>query len=200
MKLVIATNNNNKLREIREKFSAINGLDILSVADFKNAPAAIEDGKTFRENALKKAGEVSAFTGLPALADDSGLVVDALDGRPGIFSARYGGHDTTDLQKNILILEEMKNIPDGKRNAKFVCVIAITFPDGKEYTVTGECEGIITHKMKGANGFGYDPIFYIPHIKKTMAELPLAEKNKISHRAIALDKALAVLIEISGIL
>ena len=193
MKLVIATNNKNKLNEIREIFSSINGLEILSLADFKNAPATIEDGKTFEENALKKAEEVSAFTGLPALADDSGLAVDALDGRPGLFSARYGGKDASDSQKNKLLLDEMKEFPDAKRKAKFICVIAIAIPGGKVYTVHGECEGIISHEMKGANGFGYDPIFYVPHLKKTMAELPLADKNKISHRAIALDKALAVL-------
>ncbi|MCU0822252.1 MAG: XTP/dITP diphosphatase [Spirochaetes bacterium] len=198
MKLVIATNNKNKLNEIREKFTAISGLEILSLADFNNAPETIEDGITFEENAVKKAREVSAFTGLTALADDSGLVVEALDGRPGVLSARYGGRDTTDLQKNILILKEMKAITDGRRNARFVCVIAIALPDGREYSVRGECEGVIARELKGGHGFGYDPIFYLPGSGKTMAELPLTEKNKISHRAVALERALEVLKKISG--
>ncbi len=199
MKLVIATNNKNKLIEIREKFSPVKGLEIQSLNDFENAPVTIEDGETFEENALKKAREVSSFTGLPALADDSGLVVEALSGRPGVLSARYGGIETTDTQKNLLILDEMKKIPDGKRGAKFVCVIAIALVNGSEYTVRGECSGIIAREMKGSNGFGYDPIFYLPQFKKTMAELALAEKNKISHRALALDNALAVLQKISGV-
>jgi XTP/dITP diphosphohydrolase len=198
MKLVIATNNRNKLKEIKDKFSLTTGLEILSLADFKNPPSTIEDGITFEENALKKARDISAFTGLPALADDSGLVIDAIGGRPGVLSARYAGKDTTDGQKNLLILEEMKDIPDGKRNARFICAVAIALPDGSEYTVTGRCEGLISREMKGSNGFGYDPIFYLPDFKKTMAELLLPKKNKISHRAIALDMALAVLNDISG--
>ena len=189
MKLVIATKNKNKIIEIREKFFILNDLEILSLDDFEDSPDVIEDGATFEENALKKAREISIFAGLPVLADDSGLEIDALKGEPGVYSARFAGKDATDAERNSLILERMKDIPDNKRKARFVCMIAIVLPDGREYLLRGVCEGVIAHKMKGLYGFGYDPIFYLPKIKKTMAELTLVEKNRISHRAKALELA-----------
>lgn len=189
MQLVIATKNQGKIREIRDKFSAYNDLEILSLNDFEDHPDIIEDGTTFEENALKKAREISIFTKLPVLADDSGLEIDALCGEPGIFSARYAGKDATDEERNRLVLEKMKDVPKGRRTARFICVIAIVLPRGSEYTFRGVCEGIIAHRMKGSNGFGYDPIFYLPKKRKTMAELSIFEKNRISHRAIALKRA-----------
>ncbi len=198
MKIVIATGNKNKLKEIKNKFSIIEDLEILSLADFRDPPEVIEDGNTFEENAMKKAREISLFTGLPALSDDSGLVVDALDGKPGVFSARYGGIDSNDEQKSRLILEEMKGVPDNRRNARFVCVIAIAFGDEKIDTAEGICEGVIGHELKGENGFGYDPIFFLPEMNKTMAEISITEKNKISHRAKALDKAQKILQDFKG--
>ncbi len=189
MKLVIATANKNKIHEIRHKFSGINGLDLLTLEDFSDPPVVIEDGATFHENARKKAWAIASFTGLTSMADDSGLEIDALGGRPGVRSARFGGEDASDTDRNRMILEEMRGIPEDKRNARFVCVIAIALPGGECHFAAGTCEGMIADSMKGAHGFGYDPIFYLPEIGKTMAELTIDEKNKISHRAIALDKA-----------
>ena len=198
MKLAAATKNINKIKEIREKFTGLKEIEILSLTDFENPPDIIEDGTTFEENALKKAREIFEFTKLAVLADDSGLEIDALDGEPGIYSARYGGEYTNDEDKNRLILERMKNIPEDKRSARFVCVIAIILPDKTEYAVKGVCEGIISYEMKGGNGFGYDPIFYLPQYRKTMAELSLSEKNRISHRALALEKAEDILRKITA--
>jgi XTP/dITP diphosphohydrolase len=189
MKLVLATTNRNKVLEIKDKFSGIGSLEILSLSspEFSGAPEIVEDGLTFEENALKKAMAIAAFTGLVSMADDSGLCVDALDGRPGIYSARYGGEGATDRDRYLKLLDEMKGI--GKRSARFVCAIAIAFPGGESRVVTGECGGIIAREPAGEKGFGYDPVFFLPEYGKTMAELPLEEKNRISHRALALEKA-----------
>jgi XTP/dITP diphosphohydrolase len=189
MKLVLATKNKNKVREITDKFSGIKCMEILSLLDFESPPDILEDGKTFRENALKKARGICRFTSLPSLADDSGLVIDALGGDPGVYSARYGGENLTDLDRNNLVLSKMKGVPDVNRTARFVCVIAAAFPDGTELISEGSCEGVIADWMRGDNGFGYDPVFYLPERGKTMAELPLSEKNMISHRAAALESA-----------
>ncbi len=196
MKLVIATGNRNKIREIQEKFSAIRGLTLVPLSDFPDPPEVVEDGTSFLENARKKAVEIAAYTGLPAMADDSGLVVDALDGRPGILSARYGGESADDAARNRLILEEMRGVPAEKRTARFVCVIAVEFPGSRHFTAEGTCEGLITEEMKGSHGFGYDPIFFLPDMCKTMAELPLEKKNKISHRARALEKMREILMKL----
>jgi XTP/dITP diphosphohydrolase len=198
MKLVIATNNKNKIREIRNKFADIAGLELIPLDEFPGPPEVIEDGSSFRENAHKKALEIATYAGYPSMADDSGLVVDALDGRPGIFSARYGGESATDADRNRMILEEMRGIPAERRSARFICVIAIAFRDGRSYFAEGSCEGIIAETMRGRHGFGYDPIFYLPELGKTMAELPLHEKNRISHRAKALEAAKKILEELSG--
>jgi XTP/dITP diphosphohydrolase len=187
MKLVLATTNRNKVLEIKDKFSGIGGLEILSLSspEFSGAPEIVEDGLSFEENALKKAMAIAAFTGLVSMADDSGLCVDALDGRPGIYSARYGGEGATDRDRYLKLLDEMKGI--GKRSARFVCAIAVAFPGGENRIVRGECEGLIAGEPAGEKGFGYDPVFFLPEYGKTMAELPLEEKNRISHRALALE-------------
>ena len=193
MKLVIATNNRNKIREIKDKFADISGLELVPLNDFPDPPEVIEDGSSFRENAYKKASEIASYTGSPSMADDSGLAVDALQGRPGIYSARYGGESANDAERNRMILEEMRGIPIERRGARFICVIAIVFPDGRSFFAEGSCEGVIAETMKGSHGFGYDPIFYLPGHGRTMAELPLNEKNRISHRAKALDAAREIL-------
>lgn len=194
LRLVIATGNRNKVREIQDKFSAIEGLTLVPLSDFPDPPEVIEDGATFLENAMKKAGGIAAFTGLPSMADDSGLVVDALGGRPGVLSARYGGPSADDADRNRMILEEMRGIPAERRAARFVCVIAVVFPDGTTFSAEGTCEGVIAETMRGSHGFGYDPIFFLPDRGKAMAELPLDEKNRISHRARALEKMREILI------
>jgi XTP/dITP diphosphohydrolase len=193
MKLIIATKNNNKIIEIKEKFSDFTELEIVSLTDFRDLPDVIEDGLTFEANALQKAHAYSQFTGETVLSDDSGLEIDALSGEPGVRSARYSGEKASDRENNNLVLMKLRNVPDNERTARFVCVIAIVQPNGSQYTVKGTCNGIITNKKAGSNGFGYDPIFYLPQLKKTMAELTLEEKNKISHRAEALTKANEIL-------
>lgn len=187
MKLVIATKNKDKIREITEKFSSLDRIQIISLLDYNDAPEIIENGVTFKENACKKAMVISAHTKLPALADDSGLEIDALNGEPGIYSARYAGENKTDEERNQLILLKMEGVPEQKRTARFRCAIALVL-NNTVYTNEGVCEGRISFSMKGDDGFGYDPIFIIPQLNKTMAEIPLSQKNEISHRAKALDK------------
>lgn len=194
MKLVIATNNKNKIIEIENKLSGINALELIPLNQFADPPDVIEDGATFQENAEKKAKAIARFAGYPAMADDSGLVVDALDGRPGVYSARYSGKSATDTDRNRKILEEMKDVPDPDRSARFVCVVAISLPNGTCHFAEGMCEGFIAQTMSGNHGFGYDPIFFLPDLGKTMAELSLDEKNRISHRARALETAREILI------
>jgi XTP/dITP diphosphohydrolase len=196
MKLVIATGNRHKIREIQEKFSGMEGLILIPLSDFTDPPEVIEDGNSFLENASKKASEIAAFTKMPSMADDSGLVVDALGGRPGILSARYGGESADDTARNLMILEELRGVTPERRTARFVCVIAVAFPDGRVVTTEGTCEGIITEDMKGTRGFGYDPVFFLPEIGKTMAELPLEQKNTISHRAKALEAMREILLKL----
>jgi XTP/dITP diphosphohydrolase len=193
MKLVIATKNKNKIKEIKEKFANFADLEIKSLVEFENLPEVVEDGRTFEENALKKAREYALFTGLPVLSDDSGIEIDAFSGEPGVRSARYAGENAGDDENNDLVLDKLKSVPDGKRSARFVCVIAIVLPNRNEYLTRGICEGQIIRMKIGKNGFGYDPVFYIPQLKKTMAELTITEKNKISHRALALDQAKEIL-------
>jgi len=196
MKLVLATKNKDKIKEIKNKLSVIDSIELLSLEDFDNAPNVIEDGISFQENAIKKAQAISAFTGLPALADDSGLCVDALDGRPGVLSARYAGENTADTERNMKLLDEMNGKTD--RSAKFVCAVTCCLLDGTLLSVTGECQGLIAERPSGTMGFGYDPVFFLPEYGCTMAEIPLEEKNKISHRALALEKTAALLAEIVG--
>ena len=185
--VVIATRNEGKLREIKDILAPWS-LKILSLKDFPEIPEIIEDGSTFAENAAKKAREVTRQTGRLAIADDSGLVVDALHGKPGVFSSRYGGEKATDEERFQKLLAEMTEIPEGKRQAAFVCTIALATPQGKVELLEGRCRGQIAFAPRGEHGFGYDPIFSLPELGKTMAELDPEVKNRLSHRARALEK------------
>jgi XTP/dITP diphosphohydrolase len=198
MKIVLATGNKNKIKEIKEKFSSSGSLEISSLEELDTIPEIDENASTFEGNALIKAEAICRLTGLPAIADDSGLVIDALNGEPGVYSARYGGDNLSDTEKNELVLSKMEGIPEEKRSARFVCVIAIALPDKSSFTVEGICPGLISSEPAGSNGFGYDPIFYIPESGKTMAQLTPEEKNRISHRGKALEKAYEVIKEITG--
>ena len=193
MKLVIATKNKNKVAEIRDKLASLPGLELLSLLDYPDMPAIEETGTSFEENAVIKAKEVCTFTGLPALADDSGLVVDALGGEPGVYSARYAGERASDRDRYLLLLRNMEKIPPENRTARFVCAIAVALPGGTVHTTEANCEGVILSHEQGTGGFGYDPVFYLPRMGKTMAELTMAEKNTLSHRALALAKAARLL-------
>lgn len=165
---------------------------------FENVPDVEEDGKSFSENGLKKAKFYSEFFGKIAIADDSGVEVDALDGRPGIYSARYAGIRATDEENRKKLLKELESVPLSKRGAGFKCVIAMVFPDGREVTTEGSCRGRIGFQEIGKNGFGYDPIFILPQSGKTMAQLSLEEKNRISHRGKALRKLRQPLKDFTG--
>lgn len=189
MKIIIASSNKNKIIEIKNKFADITGIEIIPVSDYAGVPEITEDGDSFSDNALKKARVIRDFTGEVSLADDSGLVVDALGGEPGIYSARYGGENATDTDRYNLILEKLHDVAEDRRTARFICSIAIAFPDGTEFSTDGICEGKITSSPRGSNGFGYDPVFYIPELKSTMAEISLEDKNRISHRAKAIESA-----------
>ena len=187
-RIVFATGNMGKMREIREIMDG-SGYEIMSMKEAGVDPEIVEDGKTFEENAMIKARAVHKL--LPdalVMADDSGLVVDALDGEPGIYSARYLGEDTPYTVKNNNIIERLEGVPDAERTARFVCAIAAVLPDGTEKCVRETVEGRIGYEEKGEFGFGYDPIFYVPELGCTTAEIPELEKNKISHRGKALRK------------
>jgi len=183
--LVVATRNLGKTNEIRRLLDEF-PIKIYNMDDFGTLPEVDEDGKTFEENAYKKASFAARILGLPALADDSGLIVAALDGAPGIYSARYAGENATSEQLCDKILYEMEG--ETSRKAAFECVISLAVPKGYALTYEARCEGIIANSAIGTNGFGYDPIFYYPSLKKTFAELPVSEKNKISHRGKALNE------------
>lgn len=185
--LVVATRNKGKIVEIN---ALLTGLvdQISSAADFADFPETVEDGSTFEENALKKAREAAHFSGLPALADDSGLVVDALNGRPGVFSARYAGDGADDIANNTLLLQELRDVSEDCRHSAFVCVLAYVTPEGVEQLFTGRVSGRILSDPRGAGGFGYDPLFLVESFGRSMAELTLAEKNSVSHRAQAFRK------------
>ncbi len=186
--LVIATRNLGKLEEIRQ----ILGSDVLlhSLADYLNAPEVVEDGDTFEANAVKKAVTIAAHTEHITLADDSGLEVDALNGAPGIYSARFSGEDATDSRNNEKLLNELKAVSQESRTARFRCVIALATPGGSIQTANGVLEGTILNAPRGDHGFGYDPLFLVPNLGFTLAELPPEKKNPISHRGRALQAAL----------
>jgi XTP/dITP diphosphohydrolase len=177
--LVIATRNKGKTAEIRDLLKGF-PVEIKNLDDFGPIPSLEEDGATFDENAYKKASFAAKILGLPALADDSGLLVEALDGAPGIHSARYAGENATDEQRYLKLLEEMKG--KSNRNAAFECVISIAVPTGPALTYEARCQGLITESPAGSNGFGYDPIFYYPPLNKTFAQLTREEKSRVSHR------------------
>lgn len=183
--LVVATRNQGKLKEFQKMLGR--QFKIISLEEFPHVKI-IENGKTFDENALIKARTVMEVTGFPALGDDSGLEVLTLGCRPGIYSARFAGTDATDEENIKKLLFEMEDIPFEKRQARFVCSLALVFPGGKTFIQKGFLEGYITFEPKGSMGFGYDPVFFLPEYNKTVAEIPAEDKNRISHRAEALRK------------
>ena len=186
MKVILASKNPHKLTELSAILSQ-HGFEIALESEYGLDIDVDETGTTFEENSLLKAEAVMKASGLPVLADDSGLMVDALDGAPGVYSARYG-HKSSDGERTAFLLENMKDVPDEKRTAKFVCVITCLWPDGRKIVARGECPGVITREVHGENGFGYDPVFYLPELGRTYAELPSEQKNAISHRARALQE------------
>ncbi|MBU0663526.1 MAG: XTP/dITP diphosphatase [Proteobacteria bacterium] len=181
--LILATTNKNKVKEFQEMLKDF-PIEIRSLADFGPLPEAIEDGATFDENAYKKAIHTARILGFPAIADDSGLAVEALNGAPGVYSARYAGENATDAENVDKLLHEMKGIKN--RMAAFHCVLSIAVPSGPALTYEGSCEGILLEERRGESGFGYDPIFYFEDLGKTFAECTMEEKNKVSHRGKAL--------------
>jgi XTP/dITP diphosphohydrolase len=183
--LVIATRNRGKTAEI-EALLKNHPVKIKNLDDFGPIPEIEEDGNSFDENAYKKASFAARVLGFPALADDSGLVVKALSGAPGVFSARYGGENLSDEERCVKLIDEMKSKTD--RKAHFECVISVAVPTGNALTYEGCCEGIIAEEQSGTNGFGYDPVFYYPPLKKTFAEMSMAEKSSVSHRGKALNE------------
>jgi XTP/dITP diphosphohydrolase len=187
MTLVLATRNAHKVREIGQILGG--GFSLRSLADFEGAPEVPEEGMTFETNAVQKATAVARALGLPAMADDSGLEVDALDGAPGVRSARFAGERATDEENNAKLLGLMAGLPEERRSARFRCVIAVAWPDGRVRTAEGVCEGRIAKAPRGAGGFGYDPLFVPEGHGQTFAELGEEVKNRISHRARALRRA-----------
>ncbi|MGQ9736033.1 MAG: RdgB/HAM1 family non-canonical purine NTP pyrophosphatase [Thermaceae bacterium] len=189
MEWVIATHNPGKLRELSQGLAPL-GLVLHPLGDFPHVRLPEEEGMTFEDNALLKAAYAARHTGLPALADDSGLVVPALGGEPGVYSARYGGK-TTDKERNLYLLERMRGLSGEERRARFVAVLVLAFPDGHAEAYRGEVEGYILEAPRGEGGFGYDPLFYLPGVGKTFAEMSPEEKALHSHRG----KALRALLE-----
>ena len=185
MELVVATRNAGKLKEIWRLLES-HGIRVRGLEEFPGVPDVVEDGKTFAENAIKKAEAVAQFTSLPCLADDSGLVVDALQGRPGVHSARFSGAEADDQSNNRKLLYEMAAVPEIRRQASFCCVMALCMPGQSPRLFQGRVNGAILEREQGAGGFGYDPLFWLPGYNCTMAELPLDTKNQVSHRGQAL--------------
>ena len=186
-RLVVASGNKGKLREIGRILEE-SGIELLTPADFPGLPEVDETGATFEANAILKAQSAADFTGLPALADDSGLVVDILDGRPGVYSARFAGIGAGDAANNSRLLDEMAGVPAEKRQAAFHCVIALCLPGGTCKTFYGKLSGTVLDSPRGDDGFGYDPLFLVPEFGMTLSELPLDAKNSISHRGRALEE------------
>ncbi len=185
--IVIASRNPGKVRELQSLLASVD-VRFLSLDDFDGLGEVEETGNTFEENALLKATEVAKATGYVTIADDSGLMVDALDGRPGVLSARYAGNRASDSDNNEKLLNELKDLPLEKRDAAFVCVIASVDPKGKQILSRGRCKGTIALEEKGQGGFGYDPLFFLPQYDCTMAEISPEIKNSISHRALAVEE------------
>ena len=192
--LILATRNQGKRREIQDMLGS--DIQVLSLDAFPNAPEVIEDGNTFEANARKKAREIAKYTGLPALADDSGLVVDALNGTPGVYSARYAGKDATDKANNDKLVENLRGIPASQRTAHFCCAMALATPDDRVQTAEAIWDGRILTTPRGMNGFGYDPLFYVPTHNATSAELSSGEKNRLSHRGQALRAILPFILDL----
>lgn len=186
-KIIIATGNKGKAREFATLFSPL-GYEVLTLHDLEGATDVEETGTTFEENAILKAEALCEQFHTMVIADDSGLMIDALDGRPGVYSARYAGEQKNDDDNIDKVLDELKDVPDEKRTARFYCALAVAVPGQETITVSGTVEGRIASRRQGENGFGYDPVFYVPDLGKMMAELKPEEKNAISHRANALKK------------
>lgn len=187
MSLIIATQNTGKLKEIRRVLADV-GIDAEGMENYPELVPAIEDGETFKENAQKKAQAIVLQTGKPCLADDSGLTVEALQGRPGVYSARYAGEGATDSENNHLLLTEMSQIPEGQRQAAFCCVMALCYPNGDCLFFQGRLEGHILKAEQGDGGFGYDPLFQVDGDHRSLAQISIDEKNSISHRGQALKQ------------
>lgn len=193
MEIVLATHNLHKVREFREMLKSLKNIDVISLLNFPNYYLPEETGTTFCENAVFKAEHACKTLNRWVLADDSGLVVPALQGRPGVFSQRYAGEEACDSENKKKLLNEMKHLVEIERSAYFECCLALASPEGLKKTVTGKCEGHITLQEKGRNGFGYDSLFIKNDYKETFAELDEHTKNRISHRRKALDRLLATL-------
>lgn len=189
-KIVLATKNKGKVREFNRALSQL-GYEAIPVSEVIDVEEPVEDGKSFMENALLKAKYYADKSKLPCIADDSGLAVDILNGAPGIYSARYAGKHGDDEANNLKLVNELKDTPFEQRTCAYVCALALVYPEGNVYKAEGKCCGVIQLAPKGNDGFGYDPYFYLPEYDKTMAEITMDEKNKISHRG----KALQLLVE-----
>ena len=191
-KIILATNNENKVREISEMLSG-GDIKVISLKEAGIKKDVEETGETFKENAAIKAREICRMINEPVLADDSGLEVDYLDGAPGIYSSRFMGEDTPYSEKNRAIIEKLEDAKEEERGAAFRCVMALVFPDGREYYTEGKMPGVIAKEPEGENGFGYDPILFLPEYEKTSAQLTPEEKNAISHRGEALRKMVEII-------
>ncbi len=196
MRAILASNNKGKLRELNQILSGL-GIEVISQREAGITLEVEENGTTFEANSLLKAEAVCSLSGMVTIADDSGLWVEALGGAPGVYSHRYGTPDLDDEGRNQLLLRNLRTVRN--RACKFVCVITCCFPDGRRLVARGECHGAIAHSPAGAQGFGYDPIFYLPELGKTMAELTDGEKNAISHRGRALVKLVEMLSQIENL-
>lgn len=194
-KLVLATHNPHKVTEMQALLADLS-VTVVPATVFPGIPDIEEDGETFQANAAKKAVAIANFTGEWTVADDSGLEVDFLQGKPGVYSARFAGDDATDAENNAKLLGLLKDVPWEKRQARFRSVLAIVRPGGEPLFATGSCEGYIDFEARGFAGFGYDPLFYVPDIGKTFAEMAPEEKNRISHRAKAIEKAKEILVQL----
>jgi len=199
VKIILATQNQGKVRELRELLVE-EDIEVLSLLDFPDWEDIEETGATFADNAALKAREAARRTGLIALADDSGLEVDVLDGAPGVYSARYAGEPRDDERNLDKLLHALATIPMDKRTARFRCALVMVTPFGEEYLTEGAVEGRILTERRGSDGFGYDPVFYLPKFVRTMAELTLTEKNTISHRAQAFRKVIPILRDLGRVM
>lgn len=184
-KIVVATRNQGKVREFNEMFGQF-GWEAVSLTEYPDVPEVVEDGDTFEANARKKAETISVYLNMPAIGDDSGLEVDALGGKPGVYSARFAGEQATDEDNWRTLLDQLQDVPNEKRTARFRCALAFARPNQETILSNGHCEGAILREPAGSNGFGYDPVFFLPERLCTMAQLSAEQKNKISHRAMAL--------------
>jgi len=190
MKVFLATKNKGKIKDFEKLTEGIN-LEVVTILDGLDIPDVVEDGETFEENSQKKAKEIADYTNIVTVSDDSGLCVDALDGGPGVYSARFGGENTSDSEKNQKMLEILKEVKKEDRKAHFVSVVSIAFPNGKIHSFRGEIEGEILFEAQGNNGFGYNPIFYSYELGKSFGQASDEERKSVSHRARAFRKLIA---------